>query len=144
LNLRLAERSLALKITLNQFGAYLSDDWRRGLNRQLDFMLDCEEWPADALLPSPDSFAALLRLIIYLKPIKRPSLGVADDGRLVAAWDSEGAHLVVQCNAGESVRWSSVHMVDGQREVSAGQTTIPRLIANLSAFEPSRWFDLHD
>lgn len=137
---QLFDRLAAFKILTSRVSMYMDPVWRAELFRQLDFWLKPETWPDDASLPTEASYSTFLKLVAHLRPLKRPSFGVGPTGNLVATWRDDDARLFVDFQEEDEVRWAASQVVDKRREAIAGQCPIPRIVANLHAYRPDRWF----
>lgn len=137
---RASECLMGLRLRTSQVAMYLDSDWLEGLDRQLAFMLDASEWPLEAALPTVNSYGSFLNLIVNLRPLKRPSLGVSDAGNIVCTWDADGAYLFVEFYPNNFIRWSAAQRIYDSLETISGQTISARLLANITGFSPSRWF----
>lgn len=130
-----------LKTATAGVAMHLDTAWRAGLFKQLDQLLDPEEWDSSDELPSQKSFMTFLRLVTYLQIPKRPSLGVTSKGNLLAAWVKNGDRLVMEFQPDDHVRWSVARQQDGERETAAGCTMVRRLEPVLRPYEPGFWFN---
>jgi hypothetical protein len=137
---RLNGRLIALKAMCSKIAMHLDPEWRAGLLRKLDEMLDPEEWDHEFDLPSEKSFSTFLRMVIYLHPTRRPSIGLAHNGSFLAAWRNGDDRIVIECLANDQVRWILSHTVDGDRERGAGETQIHRVPEVTSAYDPQNLF----
>jgi hypothetical protein len=136
---RLDHKLMGLKIQTAML-MHRAPDWRHGIFRQLDMLLDEENWePADEL-PNDASYLTSVRLLIFLKDVKRPGLGLTHDGHVVLSWTADSDHLTIECRPADQVRWMVSHTLsDGTRERAAGHSYASRIPAVIGAYEPSRW-----
>lgn len=120
--------------------AHFSRDDRDGLFRQLDNLFDIDNWESMDEVTTEASFTTLLRMMLFLGG-RRPGLGVAATGNLIATWTEGDDRLTIECKPGDRVRWVLLQNLNGQQESAAGNTTVARLPAYLSSFKPTRrWF----
>ena len=131
---------IALKMITSEVSMHLDRDWRSGLFRQLDDLLNPDEWELGDEMPSVASFRTFLRMIIHNKPSRRPGLGATVDGNIVAAWTMERDRLTVECLPTDRLRWSLVRYVGDERISSANSCPAAMLRDLLSPHEPRRWF----
>ncbi|PZV34336.1 hypothetical protein B5V02_32845 [Mesorhizobium kowhaii] len=117
----------------------LSSDWRARLFRQVDSLLDAEEWDEDDKPVVSGSSLTFIRMLIFLKA-RRPGLGATNDGNLVASWTTGSNRLTIVCKPDDSVRWVVSTQTDVGCETAAGQTTILRLPVVLQPYNPQQWF----
>jgi hypothetical protein len=137
---RAFDQLVDLKIQSADFAMHLDSAWRAGLFRQLDELLDVEEWDFDDIMPSVASFRTFLRLIIHNKVAKRPGLGATRDGKVIAAWTSGKDRLTVECQPDDTIRWVLVKYVGGQRVSSANTGPVGLLRKYLAPYDPGVWF----
>lgn len=140
LEVRIFNRLMAFKILTSRVAMHLDGKWKDGLFRQLDFLLDVEEWDSDFALPSEASFETFLRVVTYLRPFERPSLGASEAGTLVASWKSGDLDLFMDFLPGSFVRWVASRDANEGREALTGNTLVESIIPSLTAFGPSAWF----
>jgi hypothetical protein len=120
--------------------AHLNRDERARLFKQLDSLLDAENWDSADVVTTEASFTTLLRMVLFLGG-RRPALGVTGTGNFIATWTEGDDRLTIECKSEDHVRWVLVQNLDGQRESAAGETTARRLPEVLRPYDPSkRWF----
>ena len=127
----------ACKITTAHIAMHFSEQWRRGLFRQLDTLIDFENWDEEDLPPNPESFRTLLRMVLLLKPRRRPGLGATATGNFTAMWSIDDSHLTIECKQGDQLRW----FVSLAGETAGGRTTLARLSEVLAPYHPEIWFE---
>lgn len=132
------------KIRAATIAMHLDRDSRTRLFRQLDNLLDSESWDREDLPPTLASFSTFLRLLILLRPVKRPGIGATHDGHLIAMWTSGTDRLTIECLAGDIVRWNLSVRIDEEVERAAGVTPLPRLSQVLQPYQPAQWFSEHN
>jgi hypothetical protein len=138
---QLSARLSAFKKMTATIAMHLDTLWRQDLFATLDRLLDPEDWDADAFeLPTEASFSTFLRMIIYLHPTKRPGLGLAPNGRMVAAWRKGHDRIVIECMDKDEVRWVLSRYVDGERESGAGQVLLHRVPDVTAPYDPEPLF----
>ncbi|MGY4332955.1 hypothetical protein ACVWWG_007372 [Bradyrhizobium sp. LB7.2] len=128
------------KIRTSQVAMHLDRDWRAKLFTQLDSLLSVEDWEPLDRPPTVESFATFLRLLIFLKPQRRPGLGATAKGELIATWTDGTDRLTIECLPQDLVRWSVSVTINDDRERAAGVTPVSRLPAVLAPYGPERWF----
>jgi hypothetical protein len=137
---KLFEARAACKIRTASVAMHLDPDWRRKLFAQIDNLLSLEEWDEQDRPIVGASFATFLRMVLLIKAKRRPGLGAAANGNVIAAWTVGRDRLTIECLANDEVRWVLVHYPNDERESGAGQTTLPRLLDVLNPYNPERWF----
>lgn len=138
---RLYDSRAFCKIKTAEVAMYLDPDWRTGFFSQIDSLMDCENWEDDDLPVSQDSFTTLLRLLLLIKPKRRPGLGSTSMGNIIAAWTVENDRLTIECMPKDSIRWVLSRQFHETRESAAGEIKLPRLEAALAPYNPECWFN---
>ena len=124
---QLFEARATAKILASRVAMYMEDEWRRKLYRQLDSLLDVDEWMEGERPLVGDSFNTFLRLMLFLKPRRRPGFGLTSDGNLLALWAKDDARITLECRPDDQVRFVASHRIEGERETGAIDTTIARI-----------------
>jgi hypothetical protein len=137
---RLYDALASFKIRTSLVAMHLDREWRSRLFAQLDGLLPTEDWQADDLPPSLDSFSTFLRLLVLIRPLRRPGLGATSDGKLIAAWTVADDHLTIECLPKDIARWHLAVTIQGERERAAAETPLVRLRDVLNPYGPERWF----
>lgn len=138
---KLYDRLAAFKIKTALVAMHLDHDWRSRLFRQLDNLLAPDAWEEDDPPPSLASFTTFLRMLVLLRPGRRPGLGATADGNLIAAWTVGEDRLTIECLPDDQTRWNLAVTIDCERERAVAITPIQRLKSVLSPYGPGRWFD---
>ena len=86
LDLVLFDARATAKQMTSRVSMYLREGWRDKLFCQLDNLLDPEEWGPEDKPLQEQSFDTFLKAICDLQPTKRPRLGLAYSGNLIAGW----------------------------------------------------------
>jgi hypothetical protein len=128
------------KVFTSQVAMHLELTKRDALFRQLDLLLDPSEWPDEDLPPAIGSFRTMLRTVLFLAPQRMPSLGVSSSGRLIIAWTARDGRLTVDCYPNDRLRWSLTLSENGERRAAAGDSSLRYLRAELTPYDPARWF----
>ena len=136
------DRLVALKVATSEIAMHLEGAWRAGLFRQLDNLIDVEEWDFSDTLPTDLSYRTFLRMIVFLGNVKRPALGATSDGNILAGWKSGRDVLTVECQPHDDVRYVLSKSTNEIFETAAGRTTTTRLPDVLSAYRPEIWFSV--
>ena len=130
----------AFKMYVASVAMHISMDDRARLFRQLDLLLDSEEWDSQDAPPTLASFQTYMRLMLTRRPTKQPSIGATFDGHLIAAWQNERGRLTIECLANDRIRWSVIVTVEAAAsEVGGGETVLARFGAVLEPYTPARW-----
>jgi hypothetical protein len=85
----LFEANAEAKIYVSQVAMHISREWRDKLFRQLDTLLDTDEFEEDDAPLNVQSFRVFLKYILQMRPPKRPGLGLTRDGLVIAYWGNE-------------------------------------------------------
>ena len=137
---QLFDVSAASKTSVNQLAMHFGRDWQHKLFRQLDAVLDAEEWDSADRPLTPSSFATFLHILISLRGKRRPGIGISSTGDIVAMWTVGDNRLTFQCHAEDWVTWIVSYVSDDDTHTAAGRTTLPHLFAAIGAFNPEQWF----
>lgn len=137
----LAQRLAGIKVTVSKVSMHLDDAWREKFVRQLELLLDEEEWDAAFKVPTEESFQTLLRVLLFLKPVVRPGLSAAPSGLMSMSWAEGDDRLTIECLAADHVRWVLSRTVEGERERAAGENNLNRLGQVLKPYRPEKWFE---
>lgn len=142
---RLLEKRTSLTRLMSTVGMYLDPDWRGRLIEKLANLLDPAEWDESFALPSEQSFATFLRMVIYVRPTKRPGIGLSAKGHFLTSWAKDSDRIVIECLSNDEVRWVLSHNQKGYLESGAGKTKIFRLSEVIHPYEPDELFqDAHN
>ena len=125
----------AAKIYTSQVAMHMDRIWRDKLFKQLDSLLDPEEWVEEDVPLQRASFATFLKVMFLFKPNRRPGLGLSATGNLIGAWTEDDCQLTIECLSSDIVRYVFSHSIEGDFERTAGETTVSRLCAVLAPFE---------
>ncbi len=136
---QLYESRAACKIRISAIAMHLPPDWRTRFFSQIDNLLDIDSWDFDDRPATAESFATLLRMILFIRG-RRPGLGATASGNFIATWTVGRDELTIECKPDDQVRWVLVRDLEGQRESAAGETALPRLLDVLQPYDPQRWF----
>ena len=86
-----------LKIALSEITMHLTPEWRKFIHRQIDFLLDLDNWQDDdSTFIQKTTFTTFLRFIIFTKPTRLPSLGVGLTGNILAAWYEGNQRVTIE------------------------------------------------
>lgn len=118
----------------------MDKDYRSALFRQLDSLLDSEEWQEGDIPLSVQSYTTFLKLLFLLIPGRRPGLALTGKGNILAIWQNGANRLTIECLPSDKVKWVLAYEVDGEMERVAGQAHLNRLSEHLAAFNLERWF----
>jgi hypothetical protein len=119
---------------------HLDREWRSRLFHQFDSLLAVEDWQIEDLPPSLESFSTFLRMLVMLRPDRRPGLGATEDGVLIATWTSGEDRLTIECMPKDLARWHLAVTIRDERERAAAITPLARLSEVLQPYAPQRWF----
>ena len=137
---RLYDALALCKIKTSSVAMHITNEWRSRFFSQLDNLMDVENWEEDDKPITESSFTTLLRMIIYIKPARRPGIGSTSKGNIIASWTKDTDRLTIECLPDDRVRWVLSCITDGVRETAAGEVTLTRLQKVLSPYDTDRWF----
>ena len=76
---------------------HLTPEWCTFIRRQIDFLLDLDNWQDDdSMFIHKTTFTTFLRFIIFTKPTRLPSLGVGLTGNILAAWYEGNQRVTIE------------------------------------------------
>ena len=116
LNEKLYDALAAFKIRTAFVAMHLDREWRAGLFRQLDSLMAAADWEATDPPPASASYSTFLRMLMLLRPKRRPGLGATNDGHLIAMWTSGDDRLTIECLPNDIARWHLSVVIDGERK----------------------------
>ena len=141
----LALRRDEAKAAARKFAMLFDPDWLAGLSRQIDSLLDPDEWLEEDLLLNMQSFQTLLVVLMTLRTFRRPGLGLTTTGNIVATWSrSASDRLMVECLPTGRVRWIATVPMPAGNESGTHDTTPDRLLVTLDRFNPEHWLAQHE
>jgi hypothetical protein len=121
---RLFDILVLLKVSVSQYSMHLKRDERHKIFLGLDEVLNIDDWHEGDRFPEVASLRAFLKWAIYASFREWTSLGVADDGNILVAWDSERGRLTANFSSSDEVRWTArIHSAAGV-EYAAGKSTL--------------------
>jgi hypothetical protein len=121
-----------LKVVTSQYAMHLSESARSRLFSELDYLLAEDGWDPDDTLPTVESFRVFLKWVIFSGDCTWSSLGIADDGNILAAWVR--ADDVMTANFGERVRWTQRFSANGSRQTVSGDFSLEHFARQASNF----------
>lgn len=135
-------RRFELKTHIATVAMHLTSRWRQALFQQVDLLLDIgdDEWEGDHELPTLSSWKTFVRLVIHYRFRSPPALGIFE-GNILATWTYDDIRVSIECLAQDEVHWVASRDIKGrdEREATAGETTLKRLLTFLSPFDASEW-----
>ena len=137
---RLFDKRAALKMKTAAVAMHLDGEWRNSLFRQLDSLLDVQSWDQSDQLADDASFFTFLRMIIFVRPARRPGIGLGYNGNVVAAWTTGRNRLTIECLPRDQARWVLARFIDDDCERAAGISPIHRIPEVLAPYAPEIWF----
>jgi hypothetical protein len=137
---RLFDALVAAKVMTSKISMYLDHEQRRALFGELDELLDIDNWHDDDAPLVPASFETYLKFLLFVRPDRKPALGISSDGNLLAAWTDGRNRLSLEMLPEDYIRWVLVNYSNDERESAAGQVQISRLKDRLAPFGVEKWF----
>lgn len=141
---RLFNSRASCKIRMADVAMHIERDWRNGFFAQVDNLLDLENWDEEDEPISAASFETLIRMILFVKPKRRPGLGATGEGNVIAAWTVGNDRLTIECMPDDEIRWVLLHYIDGDREIASGQTALPRLADVIQPYDPKKYWTANE
>ncbi len=137
---RLFDAKANAKIYTSQVAMRINENWRKQLFRQIDSVLDADEWMVGDEPLTTESYQTFLRLMFVIKPRVKPGLGITSDGNLMAIWQAGDARLTIYCFGDDDLRYVLSYMEEGKRRTAAADASIRNIRKLLAAFQPDQWF----
>lgn len=128
----LFDARVRLKVATSRYAMHLSESARKRLFEEFDFLLDVDGWDVEDALPDEASYQRFLKWMIYTGDLTWSSLGVDNEGNLLAAWVRDYGQMTA--NFSEKVIWSQRITADGDLQQSAGVFTLEHFARQASAF----------
>lgn len=128
LELQLFNNAADAKIMFGEYLRHLSLEWRTIIFREIDRLLDPAMWNDDSAMIRRASFRTFLRFIDHARPERRPSLGVGQNGCVLAAWLCEPQKIFVTYMPDDQVNATFVTRTDrNEEQVTAWQGPVVAL-----------------
>jgi hypothetical protein len=129
-----------LKIAASAISMHLPAEWRRSLFAKIDALHQPNDWEDDDAPANLGSFWTFLRTVLQQGPMKKMSLGIDNDGHILAGWKRGRDTLTLKFLPDDRIHWSIVQIVDGNMESAAGNVALARLPTVLKPYCPEEWF----
>jgi hypothetical protein len=142
--IRLFNIIAALKMAVAEVSMHLDPTWRARLFRQIDMLHEPDDWDDEDKLADQESFKTFLHMILQYGCMHGISLGIDNDGRILAGWEDGSSSLSFSFLPKDKVRWSVVHRQDEDIESASGISSLDRLPAVLQPYNPKAWYDNAD
>ena len=133
---RIYQALAGAKILTSMFAMHLDNDWRRKLFSQLDSLHDPIEWEEGDKPIQKESFITFLRLWLFIRPARRPGLGLSFNGNLIAAWTDGQNRLTIECLPNDAVQWVLSTELGKRIVRTAGDCDVDQLLACLVPYNP--------
>jgi hypothetical protein len=139
---RLFDAKANVKIYTSQVAVAMriDENRRKQLYRQIDSVLDADEWMEGDEPLTLGSYQTFLRLMFVIKPKIRPGLGLTSKGDLMALWRAGDARLTIYCFGDDELRYVLSYVVEGKRRTAAADASIHDIQNIIAPFQPERWF----
>jgi hypothetical protein len=122
---RLFNALVRLKVAVAEFATHLSRDQRALVFRQLEAVINPDDWHEDDELPRPQAFRDLLRWAIHSTFYDWTSIGVSDEGHILVAWVKVNTRLTANFSGDGQVKWTSrVLQTNGEPALAAGKCSL--------------------
>lgn len=138
---QIAAKKGSFKRMVAEIAMHLDPGWRSTLLQTIERLLDEDDWDPEFRLPSEQSFSTFLRMIIYLRPTKRPGVGLSPRGHFLAAWTRGTDRLIIESIGGDEVRWVISRVVNGDHETGAGTVLVHRVPDVTAPYDPEPLFN---
>lgn len=138
---QLFDASAYAKIKVSEISMHLDKDFKSSLFKQIDNVLDQDEWDPDDKLMQRDSFKWFLKAILDLRPEKAPSLGISNKGNIFSAWVRDKNRLILEFLPNGLAKWSITLITDEFEEFSSAVVSVQLLKSKLARYQPEFWFN---
>lgn len=140
-NQDLVATAAAIKSLLSTFSMHLSPAVRKGILAQSKRLIDPDDWDADCLLPSIDSFRTMLRALVAIDPERRPNLGLSDEGMFLGMWFRGDESFTVEFRPEDRVNWIAATIADGEKSRTTGNTPTRKMIDLIKSLDVRELID---
>jgi hypothetical protein len=132
----------ALKMLTSQVAMHLSDLQRSDLFKQIDELLNVDDWTDTDQPILVNSFRTFLRFLIYYRSVRRPSLTVTTDGNIAASWFTKQNRLSMEFLDEDICRIVMSRPLDEDKgtETAAYQGPVGRIGAIVGGFGETEWY----
>jgi len=138
---KLHDANVSCKTKTASIAMHVSEEWLTLFFKQLDNLMDPENWEEEDTPITEKSFNTLLRMLLFIAPKNRPGLGATDTGNIIATWTNDKDRLTIECLPDDKVRWVLSSYITGNRESAAGVTSLRRLLIVLGPYDHKHWFN---
>jgi hypothetical protein len=126
------------KLVVSSLAMHLPSEWRAKINKQLDRLLDVEEWEDGDHMLLPSSMQSFLRFVIYADAKAVPSLGMSPLGFVLAAWRTDTRRLTIEFQPRDRCRAVISHLAGDDQSI----VTFTGLVSAARTFVMSQEFSL--
>lgn len=121
---RLFDALVNLKVSVSQYAMHVSQEQRDKIIHQLNETINVDVWYEEDQLPQERSFRQLLKWAIHSKRYGWTSIGVADDGNILVAWNSPKTLLTANFSGDGLVRWTARVKTEEGVDHAAGKCSL--------------------
>jgi hypothetical protein len=114
---------VGLKVAVSTYAMHLLPADRDRLFSEFDYLLESESWDEEDVLPRPESLVAFLKWIIYSGDNSWTSIGIGNEGNILAAWHDERLQLTANFDI-DSVKWTVRANVNRALQSAAGRSSL--------------------
>jgi hypothetical protein len=104
---KLFDVRVKLKVLVAQYAMHVSEPDRDRIFKQLDDIINIEDWHVEDVFPKHEAFQELLKWSIYSHDYDWTSLGVSDQGDILVSWITDSALLTANLAGKGVVRWTA-------------------------------------
>jgi len=128
------------KILTSRISMYLREGWRDKVFYQLDNLLDPDEWDPEDKPLQARSFDTFLKAICDLRPSKRPGLGLAYSGNLIAGWRAnENERISMEFAPTGQVTLIGSRFIDGELVSFSARAPVRAVKKTLVSLNCAEW-----
>ncbi len=137
-DISLDETRISLKEMYSKYVMHLPREWRHAVFERVDELFSEDEWEEDESQPNMGSWETFLRLLVFLKLKKLPSIGF-HNGYFSGVWVHSDIRMTIVCRPFDHIEWVCSRDGEGEREVTAGDAPLHRMRALLQSYNDERW-----
>lgn len=100
---------------------HLPRSWRETFFKQIDVLLDLDNWDEDDAVLSEDSIDTAIRALVYLDLKINPGVGVTADGNLALTWVKGTDRLTIICLPNDKVQVIVNISIDEEPNISSNR-----------------------
>lgn len=121
---RVFDAGVEMKVAVSSYAMHLTPETRVKLFRDLDEVVNVDDWYEEDVLPNAVSFRDFLKWTIYSKRYNWLSIGFSDEGNILVPWKSEHGLLTATFRGDSRVLWTAARRSPEGETYAAGESTL--------------------